>query len=96
MNATDTWRDLCYPEEYTIYMNNLQPNEYNYWVTTPNFGDQYCSSIILGKHNPDKVNGYWNTISNNFNKIRFTTKYSADMYVVITPLFTDNYTEVLI
>jgi len=101
MNSSDAWRDICHPEEYTIHMNNLQRpsgaySVYNYWQFTPTYGDSYCSSLIIGKQNPDKVSGYWNTVSNNFNKIRFTSKENKDLYVVITPLFTENYTEVLI
>ena len=101
MNASDAWRDICYPEEYTIYMNNLQRPSgdfggYNYWQWTPTYGDDYCSSLIIGKQNPNTVNGYWNTVPTNFNKLRFTSKGDQNLYVVITPVFTENYTEVLI
>lgn len=71
---------ICYPETLTIFMSN---NKYYNNIHTAE--ENYCNGLILGKLNEENA-GYWNTIPNNFNYIRFISSQGFDMRIIIEPL----------
>lgn len=68
-------------ETITIYMSNFTHINGSIAVL-PN----YCNGKIIGKQNSTNV-GYWNTMMDNFNYIRFLSNVAWDLNVSIRPLF---------
>ena len=68
-------------ETITIYMSNFK-----YVNGTGTVLPNFCNGKITGKQNSTNI-GYWNTMIDNFNYIRFISQIGWDMNVSIRPLF---------
>jgi len=68
-------------ETITIYMSNFKFVS-GAGTVLPNF----CNGKIIGKQNNTNI-GYWNTMTDNFNYIRFLSQTAWDLNVSIRPLF---------
>ena len=68
-------------ETITIYMSNFKFVS-GTGTVLPNF----CNGKIIGKQNNTNI-GYWNTMTDNFDYIRFLSQTAWDLNVSIRPLF---------